>query len=66
MIVVLLTTLTLVAAFPPKVAAAPVTKFVPVIVTVVPPSVDPDEGDTLLTVGEEVAVYVNALERDPL
>jgi hypothetical protein len=49
--VVLLTTTTLVAAVPPNVAVAPATKFVPVIVTAVPPAVEPLFGDTLLTVG---------------
>jgi hypothetical protein len=49
--VVLFTTTTLVAAVPPNVAVAPVTKFVPVIVTAVPPAVDPLFGDTLLTAG---------------
>ena len=51
MIVVLLTTTTLVAAAPPNVTVAPATKFVPVIVTAVPPAVDPLFGLTLLTVG---------------
>jgi hypothetical protein len=49
--VVLFTTTTLVAAAPPNVAVAPVAKFVPVIVTAVPPAVDPLFGDTLVTVG---------------
>jgi hypothetical protein len=46
-----LTTTTLVAAVPPNVTVAPLAKFVPVIVTAVPPDVDPLFGDTLLTVG---------------
>ena len=50
-IVVLFTTTTLVAAAPPNVTVAPETKFVPVIVTAVPPDVDPLFGFTLLTVG---------------
>jgi hypothetical protein len=50
-ICVALTTTTLVAAVPPNVAVAPATKFVPVIVTAVPPAVEPLFGDTLLTVG---------------
>ena len=50
-IVVLLTTTTLVAAALPNVTVAPATKFVPVIVTAVPPAVDPLLGLTLLTVG---------------
>jgi hypothetical protein len=49
--VVLFTTTTLVAAVPPNVTVAPVVKFVPVIVTAVPPAVDPVFGLTLLTVG---------------
>ena len=49
--VVLFTTTTLVAAAPPNVTVAPAAKFVPVIVTAVPPVVDPLLGDTLLTVG---------------
>ena len=50
-IVVLFTTTTLVAAAPPNVTVTPVAKFVPVIVTAVPPAADPLFGDTLLTVG---------------
>ena len=49
--VVLFTTTTLVAACPPKVTVAPAAKFVPVIVTAVPPATGPLLGDTLLTVG---------------
>jgi hypothetical protein len=41
----------LVAAVPPKVTVAPAAKLVPVIVTAVPPAVDPLFGDTLLSVG---------------
>jgi hypothetical protein len=48
---VLLTTTTFVAAVLPNVTVAPETKFVPVIVTAVPPPVDPLFGLTLLTVG---------------
>ena len=61
---VLLTTTTLVAAVPPNVTVAPVAKFVPVIVTAVPPAVGPLFGDTLLTVG--ITAYVNPLVRLPL
>jgi hypothetical protein len=50
-IVVLFTTPTLVAAAAPNVTVAPAAKFVPVIVTAVPPGVDPLFGLTLLTVG---------------
>jgi hypothetical protein len=49
--VVLLLTTTFVAAVPPNVTVAPVTKFVPVIVTAVPPAVVPLFGLTLVTVG---------------
>jgi hypothetical protein len=48
---VLLPTTTSVAAVPPKVTLAPVAKFVPVMVTAVPPAVEPLFGDTLVTVG---------------
>jgi hypothetical protein len=48
---VLLTTTTLVAAVLPKVTVAPVAKLVPVMVTAVPPAVDPLFGLTLVTVG---------------
>ena len=48
---VLLTTTTLVAAFPPNDTVAPAAKFPPEIVTLVPPSVEPVFGDTLVTVG---------------
>jgi hypothetical protein len=46
-----LTTVTLVAAALPNITAAPAAKFVPVIVTAVPPPAGPLFGDTLLTVG---------------
>jgi hypothetical protein len=48
---VALTTTTLVAAVAPNVTVAPVAKFVPVIVTAVPPAVGPLFGAMLLTVG---------------
>ena len=48
---VLLTTTTFVAAVPPNVTVAPAAKFVPVIVTPVPPAVGPTLGDTLPAVG---------------
>jgi hypothetical protein len=54
----------LVAAELPNVTVAPVAKFVPVIVTDVPPAVVPPFGLTLLTVGG--ATYVNPLVRLPL
>jgi hypothetical protein len=53
-ICVALTTTTLVAAAVPNVTVAPVEKFVPVMVTAVPPAVEPPFGDTLLTIGEVV------------
>ena len=48
---VALTTTTFVAAVPPKVTVAPAAKFVPVIVTPVPPAAGPVFGLTPLTVG---------------
>jgi hypothetical protein len=48
---VLLTTTTLVAAVAPNFTVAPATKFVPAIVTAVPPAGRPLLGATLLTVG---------------
>jgi hypothetical protein len=48
---VALTTTTLVAAAVPNVTVAPATKFVPVMVTAVPPAVGPLFGLTLVTVG---------------
>jgi hypothetical protein len=50
-IVVLFTTTTFVAAVPPNFTVAPAAKFVPVIVTAVPPATDPLFGLTLLTLG---------------
>jgi hypothetical protein len=49
--VVLFSTTTPVAASPPNITVAPAAKFVPVIVTAVPPAVDPLFGDTPLTTG---------------
>ena len=46
-----LATFTDVAAVPPMVTVAPVAKFVPVIVTFVPPTVVPELGDMPVTVG---------------
>ena len=46
-----LTTTTLVAGFAPKDTKAPAMKFVPVIVTAVPPPVTPELGLRLDTVG---------------
>jgi hypothetical protein len=61
---VLLDTTTSVAAVPPNVTVAPVAKFVPVIVTAVPPAVVPLFGNTPVTVG--ITTYVNPLARLPL
>jgi hypothetical protein len=52
--VVLFTAITFVVAVPPNVTVAPAAKLVPVIVTAVPPAVDPLFGDTLLTAGGTV------------
>jgi len=52
--VVLVTATTFVAVVVPTVTVAPAAKFVPVIVTAVPPAVGPLFGDTLLTVGAAV------------
>ena len=53
-IVVLFTTTTFVADALPNFTVAPATKFVPVIVTAVPPEVDPLLGLTPVTVGGAV------------
>ena len=45
------TTVTLVHAEPPTVTVEPLPKFVPVIVIAEPPAVEPDVGDTDVTVG---------------
>jgi hypothetical protein len=42
-----------VAAVPPKVTVAPVWKFVPVMVTTVPPEIVPELGNMEVTVGGE-------------
>jgi hypothetical protein len=55
-IVVLLTTATFVAAVAPNITVAPAAKFVPVIVTAVPPATGPLFGDTPVTVGAAAAV----------
>jgi hypothetical protein len=56
---VALTTMTLVAAAPPNVSVAPLTKLVPVIVTLVPPLAGPELGDTLATVGTKAGLMAN-------
>jgi hypothetical protein len=53
-----LTTTTLVAADPPKETVAPDTKFVPVIVTGVPPPNGPETGATADTVGGQFSVML--------
>ena len=58
-IVVSLLTLNNVAATVPKFTALAPVKFVPVIVTDVPPAVEPDDGLTPVTVGAGGGVYVN-------
>jgi hypothetical protein len=68
---VLLTTFTLVAADPPNVTVAPETKFVPVMVTAVPPLVEPELGEIAVIVGAEppVPLALNAticITHDPL
>jgi hypothetical protein len=63
---VLVTTMTLVAAVPPNVTVAPLTKFVPVIVTLVLPTVGPEFGETLATVGALTERKLNPLLRVPL
>ena len=50
-IVVLFTTLIVVAAKPPNVTKVAPVKFVPVIVTFVPPSVLPDNGEMSVMLG---------------
>ena len=42
------------AALPPMVTVTPLTKFVPVMVTLVPPAVGPELGDIAVTVGAPV------------
>jgi hypothetical protein len=54
-----LTTTTLLAAAAPNVTVAPAAKFVPVIVTAVPPAAGPLFGDTLRTIGAALMVHEN-------
>ena len=59
--VVALTTLTLVAALPPMVTAVAPVRLFPVIVMLVPPKVEPLEGEILVTVGAgPIPLYSNA------
>jgi hypothetical protein len=57
--VVALVATTLVAATPPIVTPVAVPKPVPVIVTVVPPDAEPEEGLTLVTVGADSKAIAN-------
>ena len=50
-IVVLFTTLIVVAAIPPNVTKVAPVKFVPVIVTLVPPVLIPDDGEMSVMLG---------------
>ena len=50
-IVVLFTMLIDVAAIPPNVTKVAPVKFLPVIVTLVPPAMPPDDGEILLIIG---------------
>jgi len=59
---VLLTTITLVAAAPPNVTVAAVAKFAPVMVTVVPPAVDPLFGEIPVTEGGAVKLMLAVAE----
>jgi hypothetical protein len=61
-IVVVFTTTTAVAPVPPNATVAPAAKFVPVIVTLVPPAVDPLFGDTALTVAGAVRLMLAVFE----
>ncbi len=51
-IVVLFTTLIVVAAIPSNVTDVAPVKFMPVIVTLVPPAMPPDNGEMLLITGD--------------
>ena len=64
MIVVAFVTLNVVAFTPSNVTAVAPVKFVPVIVTLVPPATGPEDGLTLVTVG--AATYVNPLAFEPV
>jgi ornithine cyclodeaminase/alanine dehydrogenase-like protein (mu-crystallin family) len=64
-IVVALPTVTPVAATPPKLTVAPLTKFVPLIVTDVPPAVVPLFGERLLTVGAGLLVVESRVAFQP-
>ena len=53
-IVVLFTTLIVVAAKPSNVTDVAPVKFMPVIVTLVPPAMPPDDGEMLLITGDVI------------
>ena len=59
---VLLTTVMFVAAVPPKVTDAPAAKLVPVMLTAVPPLVEPELGETELTAGADAPPEPEALK----
>jgi hypothetical protein len=59
---VALTTVTLVAGTPPKLTVAPLEKFDPLIVTVAPPLLDPELGETPFTVRVRPAATANVIE----
>ena len=64
---VALTTFTPVAAVPPKLTVAPDKNPLPVMVTAVPPAVEPEVGETAVTVGAGfVVLYVYPFVRVPL
>src|SRR5437870_12844859 len=62
---VLLTTLTLLAAVPPRLTVAPAAKPVPVRVTAVPPLLVPELGEIALTVGAGL-VYLSLHDALPI
>ena len=55
--------MTLVAAVPPKVTVAPLKKPVPVMVTDVPPVVDPEVGEIAVTVGAVLLLATSKLSK---
>lgn len=62
------TTVKLVTATPPNFTLLAPSKFVPVMVIAVPPSVVPNVGDTKVSVGTDMSMFVNAanLVSEPL
>ena len=59
---VLLTTVMLLAAVPPKVTVAPAAKLLPLMLTAVPPFTVPEVGDTEVTVGAVEPVLLCTLK----